>query len=77
MCAIRRLAYHEELIAVKFADSNRGVGGQEYLKGRRIFLRTKGIQQSGKAMRLQPILNFIDQNDRRLLRCHTPHTCDQ
>ncbi len=44
MCIIRRLAYHEKLIAVKLAYSNRGMGGQKYLKGWGIFLRTNGIQ---------------------------------
>ncbi|GAB3215491.1 hypothetical protein GCM10027295_11370 [Pseudaeromonas pectinilytica] len=50
MCSVLRLAYHEELIAVELPDSDRGMGGQKYLKRGGIFLRAKGVKESGKSM---------------------------
>ena len=56
---------------------DRRMGCHENLQRRWVVLRAERLQQHNDAMRLQSVLQFIDQDDRSLRRCLPLQACDQ
>src|ERR1044071_3195410 len=64
-----KLTHDEKLVTREFSQGNRGMGRDKGLQWGALFLRAESIEEADDPMRFEPVFEFIDQDDGRLLGC--------
>ena len=59
------LTHHKQLVARKFADCDRGVGGDEHLQRRIRFLCTQSVDQANNPVWFKTVFKFVHKRDGR------------